>query len=60
MKAVDKEALPTSLLFSSLIYCALVPHLSLSPESEEIRVLAVFIFFFVLAALYSSANFSFS
>jgi len=54
MKAQLKEASPTNLLFYSPISCAPLFHLSFSPDNDEIKVLAVLIFFFVLAALISN------
>jgi hypothetical protein len=50
MKAVANEQLPTNLLFYSPISEANLAQRSLSSVNEEIKVLAVLIFFFVLAA----------
>tara|TARA_B110000503_G_C7159825_1_gene419117 strand:- start:768 stop:941 length:174 start_codon:yes stop_codon:yes gene_type:complete len=50
IKAVAKEQLPTNLLFYSPISLAPFCHLSLSSVREEIKVLAVVIFFLVLLA----------
>ena len=50
IKAVAKEQFPTNLLFCSPISEANLAHLSLSSVNEDIRVLAVLIFFLVLLA----------
>jgi len=50
IKAVAKEQLPTNLLFYSPISEAPFCHLSLSSVNDEIKVLAVVIFFLVFVA----------
>lgn len=59
MKAVAREQLPISLLFSSPISLAPALQRVYSSVKEPIRVLAVLIIFLVLLALSSSYYFSF-